>query len=90
MIYPLLTKCEISNKRGAFALVDFTNATLTEDGMRECVNTTGIIEIQERKPVYQCVHKEEEQCHYTYVTHFIPHREKECQENYEKSCKVSK
>ncbi len=44
----------------------------------------------ESKPVYECIHKEEEQCHYTYVTQFLPTREKECDQNYEKRCKVTK
>ena len=75
--------------KDAFALVDFSNATLTDDGSRECVNTTGMMEIYEKTPVYECVHKNEEQCHYTYVTQFEPTRQQECEENYEKSCQVS-
>ena len=74
--------------KGAFALVDFSNATVTDDGSRECVNTTGMMEIYEKTPVYECVHKNEEQCHYTYVTQFEPTRQQECEENYEKSCQV--
>ena len=66
----------------------FSNATLTDDGSRECVNTTGMMEIYEKTPVYECVHKTEEQCHYTYVTQFEPTRQEECEENYEKSCQV--
>ena len=74
--------------QGAYELVDFSNATLTDDGSRECVNTTGMMEIYEKTPVYECVHKTEEQCHYTYVTQFEPTRQEECEENYEKSCQV--
>ena len=74
--------------KGAYELVDFSNATLTDDGSRECVNTTGMMEIYEKTPVYECVHKTEEQCHYTYVTQFEPTRQEECEENYEKSCQV--
>ena len=58
--------------KGAYELVDFSNATVTDDGSRECVNTTGMMEIYEKTPVYECVHKNEEQCHYTYVTQFEP------------------
>ena len=74
--------------QGAYELVDFSNATVTVDGSRECVNTTGMMEIYEKTPVYECVHKNEEQCHYTYVTQFEPTRQEECEENYEKSCQV--
>ena len=74
--------------QGAYELVDFSNATVTDDGSRECVNTTGMMEIYEKTPVYECVHKTEEQCHYTYVTQFEPTRQEECEENYEKSCQV--
>ena len=45
---PIFVNCDINadgagkgNGVGHFALVDFTNATLTQDGRRECVNTTG-------------------------------------------------
>ena len=85
----LFVQCDVvENAKGAFALVDFTNATLTEDGSRECVNTTGIMETYDRIPIYECVDKNEEQCHHTYVTEFEPTREEVCEENYQKSCKV--
>ena len=38
-------------------MVDFVNATLTPDGSKECVNTTGTVEVYEKNPVYECVHK---------------------------------
>ncbi len=76
------------NEQEPFALVDFSNATLSEDGTKECVNTTGIMETYEKLPVYDCIHRNEEQCSYSYVTQFAPAREKVCEENYEKSCKV--
>ena len=38
-------------------MVDFVNATLTSDGSKECVNTTGTVEVYEKNPVYECVHK---------------------------------
>jgi hypothetical protein len=38
-------------------MVDFANATLTSDGSKECVNTTGTVEVYEKNPVYECVHK---------------------------------
>ena len=74
--------------KGAFALVDFTNATLSKDGSRECVNTTGVMETYERKPIYECVHKKEERCYDTYITEFTPTKVEECDEHYEKSCTV--
>lgn len=81
-------ECGAKPSKGAYELVDFSNATVTDDGSRECVNTTGMMEIYEKTPVYECVHKTEEQCHYTYVTQFEPTRQEECEENYEKSCQV--
>ena len=74
---------------GAFALVDFTNATLNLDGSKECVNTTGMIEMYDKKPIHECTHKNEEQCHHTYVTQFEPIQEEECDVHYQKSCQVS-
>jgi hypothetical protein len=77
-----------STSGGGFTLVDFTNATISQDGNRECVNTTGIMETYDKRPIYQCFHRNEEQCHYTYVTQFEPTKEEVCEENYEKNCKV--
>ena len=76
-------------RHGAFELVDFTNATLNLDGSKECVNSTGIIEMYDKKPIHECTHKNEEQCHHTYVTQFEPIQEEECDVNYQKSCQVS-
>ena len=69
--------------------MDFTNATINLDGSKECVNTTGMIELYDKQPIHECVHKSTEQCHYTYVTQFEPIQEEECDENYQKSCQVS-
>ena len=88
LILVLFSECGAKPRKGAYELVDFSNATVTDDGSRECVNTTGMMEIYEKTPVYECVHKTEEQCHYTYVTQFEPTRQEECEENYEKSCQV--
>ena len=48
-----LVNCE----KGPYEMVDFANATLTSDGSKECVNTTGTVEVYEKNPVYECVHK---------------------------------
>ena len=81
--------CHKLTKSGAFKLVNFTNATLNSDGSKECVNTTGIIEMYDKKPIHECLHKDVEQCHHTYVTEFEPIQEEVCDENYQKSCQVS-
>ena len=89
LLCPAILRFVKCDKKGAYEMVDFTNATVTEDGSRECVNTTGIMEIYDEKPVYECIQKEEKICHYTYVTQFLPTRHKECDHHYEKTCKVS-
>ena len=76
-------------RHGAFELVDFSNATINLDGSKECVNTTGMIEMYDKKPIHECTHKNEEQCHHTYVTQFEPIQEEECDVHYQKSCQVS-
>ena len=48
-----------------------------------------MIELYDKQPIHECVHKSTEQCHYTYVTQFEPIQEEECDENYQKSCQVS-
>ena len=80
-----LVKCE----KHLNATIDFTGAKLNADGSKECVNTTSTIEVFEKIPVQDCIHKEEELCHYTYITQFLPTREEECEIHYEKSCKVT-
>ena len=76
-------------RHGAFELEDFSNATINLDGSKECVNTTGMIEMYDKKPIHECTHKNEEQCHHTYVTQFEPIQEEECDVHYQKSCQVS-
>ena len=90
LLYLVTTStCHKLTKSGAFKLVNFTNATLNSDGSKECVNTTGIIEMYDKKPIHECLHKDVDQCHHTYVTEFEPIQEEVCDENYQKSCQVS-
>ena len=42
----------------------------------------------EKEPILECTHKNVEQCHYTYVTQFIPSQEEVCEENFEKQCSM--
>ena len=43
----------------------------------------------DKKPIHECLHKDVDQCHHTYVTEFEPIQEEVCDENYQKSCQVS-
>jgi hypothetical protein len=54
----------------------------------------------EQRPVVECSHREEEVCHYTYSTSFLPSQQQVgglvsssacqvCEENFEKSCQIT-
>ena len=68
--------------------VDFSLATLTEDG-RLCVIKEDTIESLEKEPVLKCSHSSEEKCHDTYITFFTPSQEEECEDNFEKKCQIT-
>ena len=42
----------------------------------------------EKSPILECVHKEVEQCHYTYVTQFKPSQEEVPSYSYKHSAKI--
>ena len=68
--------------------VDFSQATLTEDG-RLCVIKDDTISTLSKDPVLDCAHSSVEKCHLTYVTNFTPSQEEECSESFEKSCQIT-
>ena len=37
----------------------------------------------------ECVHKEIEKCHYTYITQFSPTQQEECTETFQKNCQIT-
>ncbi len=47
------------------------------------------VETLAKDPILECVHKNVEKCHYTYVTVFNPAQEEVCEENFEKSCQIT-
>ena len=68
--------------------VDFSQATRQSDG-RLCVIKEETVETLSKDPILECTHKDEEQCHYTYITKFNPAQEELCEENFEKSCQIT-
>ena len=68
--------------------VDFSQATVTEDG-RRCVIKMETIETVSKQPVLDCKRKSVEKCHYTYITSFQPTQEQVCNNNFEKSCSIT-
>jgi len=69
--------------------IDFSNAVFDEETGKRCVIKEEEVESIEKAPVLECVHKDTEQCHYTYITTFKPSQEEVCEENFEKSCQVT-
>jgi len=68
--------------------VDFSQARRTPDG-RLCVIKEETIETLAKEPVLECVHKNIEKCHFTYITQFDPTQEEECNENFQKNCQIT-
>ena len=69
--------------------IDFSNAVVDPETGQKCVIKSEEIESVAKDPILSCVHKNIEQCHYTYITQFTPSQEEVCQDNYEKSCQIS-
>jgi len=68
--------------------VDFSQATLTEDG-RLCVFKEDTISTLSKDPILDCSHSSVEKCHLTYVTKFAPSQEEDCSEIFEKRCQIT-
>merc|ERR1712061_430568 len=69
--------------------IDFSNAVLDEDTGKRCVIKEEEVDSVEKEPILECIHKNVEKCHYTYVTQFTPSQEEVCEENFEKSCSIT-
>ena len=68
--------------------IDFSGCEPQPDGMC-CVIKESTIKSIKKDPVLECIHKQVEKCHYTYVTEFIPNQEEVCEENFEKKCQIT-
>ena len=53
-----------------------------------CVDKLMMVEYTDFTEVTTCVHKTETMCHDTYVTKFVPHQERECEEKFQKTCSI--
>merc|ERR1711892_682098 len=64
--------------------VDFSNCVTDQDTGLCCVDKLSEVTSIQKDPILECIHKNTEQCHYTYVTQFSPSMEEVCEENFEK------
>merc|ERR1712061_712630 len=69
--------------------VDFRNAEFDEETGKRCVIKTEEVDTVEKDPILECIHKNVEKCHYTYVTQLTPSQEEICEENFEKQCSIT-
>merc|ERR1712086_644820 len=69
--------------------VDFSNCVTDQDTGLCCVDKLSEVTTLEKEPILECIHKNTEQCHYTYVTQFSPSMEEVCEENFEKLCSIT-
>ena len=69
--------------------IDFSGCTPDPDTGFCCVEVEETVTTVKRDPILECTHKNEEKCHYTYVTQFEPTAEEVCQENFEKICQIT-
>ena len=68
--------------------VDFSLAVFDPLVGKMCVTKEEEVASVERQKVLECIHKQVEKCHYTYVTFFKPAQEEKCVENFEKICNI--
>ena len=69
--------------------VDFSLAVFDPLVGKMCVTKEEEVASVERQKVLECIHKQVEKCHYTYVTQFKPSQEEVCEENFEKTCSIT-
>jgi len=69
--------------------IDFSACVEDPDTGLCCVEKEETIKTLEKDPILECTHKNTEQCHYTYVTKFVPTQEEVCDENFEKTCQIT-
>jgi len=69
--------------------IDFSGCVEDPETGLCCVEKEEVIQTLEKDPILECTHKNTEQCHYTYVTKFVPSQEQVCEENFEKTCQIT-
>ena len=69
--------------------IDFSGCTDDPDTGFCCVEVEETVSTVKRDPILECTHRNEEKCHYTYVTQFEPTAEETCEENFEKICQIT-
>merc|ERR1711935_622568 len=68
--------------------IDFSGCQEDPETGLCCVEKEEQVTTLKKDPILECVHKNTEQCHYTYVTQFKPSQEEVCEENFEKQCSI--
>ena len=69
--------------------IDFSGCKTDPDTGFCCVEVEESVTTVKRDPILECTHRNEEKCHYTYVTQFEPTAEEVCEENFEKICQIT-
>ena len=69
--------------------IDFSGCVTDPDTGFCCVEVEETVQTVKRDPLLECTHRNEEKCHYTYVTQFTPTAEEVCEENFEKICQIT-
>ena len=82
-------QAECGGEKETGAGVDFSGCSEEPETGFCCVEKEECIDSLEKDTVLECTHKNVEQCHYTYVTEFVPSQEEVCDENFEKICSIT-
>jgi len=69
--------------------IDFSNCQQDPETGLCCIDKEETVQTLQKDPILECTHKDTEQCHYTYVTKFIPSQQEVCDETFEKSCQIT-
>lgn len=69
--------------------IDFTGCEVEPETGFCCIEKEEEVSSLQKDSILECVHKNIEKCHYTYVTTFESTQEEVCDETFEKSCQVT-
>ena len=88
------TKASTSNgkereKFSPVAGIDFSGREPDPDTGWCCVTKEERMITYQKEKIYECTHKSEEQCHYTFVTQFRASQQELCEETFSKHCSIS-
>ena len=69
--------------------LDFGKALFDTEVGRRCILREEEVERVEKTPIMECSHRSVRQCHFTYITQYIPTQEEICEDSFHKTCQIT-